>query len=211
MQALLICNGLISNSKIIHDNLKKDTVVICCDGGAKYAFNEGILPNYIIGDLDSLDLSIISFFQNKGVCFKKFSSDKDKTDTQLAIEFAKTLNISSITILGAIGNRFDHTLTNVHMLLHSLNNNIDSKIIDDNNEIILINKYTEINGDIGDLLSLIPFSSDVFGVTTTGLKYQLNNFNFKIGTSIGISNVFKNQKVTINLSDGYLLVIKSKD
>lgn len=211
MRGIIICNGFIKNTQIITENLQKDDVIICCDGGAKYTFCEGIVPNYIVGDLDSLEEAIINFYKIKNVNFKKFPTEKDKTDTEIAIELAKNLNIKELLIFGAVGNRFDHSLANVHILLQALQNNIFAKIVDEKNEITVINKYTEFFGNKGDLISLLPLSTEVFDLTTDGLKYALKNFNLKIGSSLGISNVFEKTKATINLSKGYLIVIKSKD
>lgn len=211
MRGIIIANGEISNNKIISQNLKTEDIIICCDGGANYAFNEGITPNYIIGDLDSASFEIIQFFESKGVKLKKFNSKKDETDMELAIDFCIDIGLKEILIFGALGTRFDHSFANVNLLVKPLLANISAKIINENNEIILINDFINLKGEIGANISLLPLSSEVFGINTYGLEYALENFDMKIGTSLGVSNVMTSENVKISIKKGYLLIIKARD
>lgn len=211
MRALIIGNGQILDTNIIRKNLKENDIIICCDGGTRYVFAEGILPHYILGDLDSSSSEIIQFFDQKKVIFKKFPEKKDETDMELCIDFAISLNVTEILIFGAIGTRFDHSLANANILMKALNYNILAKIINENNEIILINNEIEVIGEKGDLVSLLPLSTNVTGVTTEGLFYPLNNYTLEIGKALGISNVMLNQKAKVSIKNGYLFVIKAKD
>lgn len=211
MRVLIIGNGNIANTRIIQNILKPDDVILCCDGGSKYLFEEGIIPHYIIGDLDSSIPQIIQFFETKGVIFKKFNRKKDETDMELCIDFAISLGASQIIILGGIGTRLDHTLTNINLLIKAENSNVKATIIDDNNEINIISSSIQINGKKGDLISLIPISTTVNGISTSGLEYPLTNATMTIGKSLGVSNVLEDIKANISIKDGYLLVIKSRD
>lgn len=211
MKALIIGNGTILNKDIIHKYKDLTDIVICCDGGMKYAFEEGILPNYILGDLDSSLPQMVQFFELKGVKFKKFPTKKDFTDMELCIDFSISLGVSEIIILGALGTRFDHSLANVNILMQCLNANVFAKIVNEHNEIQLINDKIEIEGKKGDLVSLIPLSTNVIGVTTKGLEYPLNNYTMEIGKALGISNVMLYEKALVQIKQGYLLVIKAND
>lgn len=211
MRVLIIGNGNIANTRIIQNILKPDDVILCCDGGSKYLFEEGIIPHYIIGDLDSSIPQIIQFFETKGVIFKKFNRKKDETDMELCIDFAISLGASQIIILGGIGTRLDHTLTNINLLIKAENSNVKATIIDDNNEINIISSSIQINGKKGDLISLIPISTTVNGISTSGLEYPLTNATMTIGKSLGVSNVLEDIKANISIKEGYLLVIKSRD
>lgn len=211
MRALIIGNGEIEDTNIIRKNLKPNDIIICCDGGTRYVFEEGIIPHYIIGDLDSSSSQIISFFETKNVEFKKFPAKKDKTDMELCLEFAISLGVVEIIIFGAIGTRFDHSLANVNILMQGINANVFTKIINEHNEIMLINDEIEIKGEKGDLISLLPLSTTVSGVTTKGLEYQLNNYTMEIGKALGISNVMIEENAKINVKEGYLIIIKARD
>ncbi len=210
MRTLIIANGNIDNN-ILHTILKPNDTIICCDGGSKYLFEEGIIPHYIIGDLDSSIPQIIQFFETKNVVFKKFNSKKDETDMELCIDFAISLGTNEIIILGAIGTRIDHTLTNINLLMKAEDANVKAVIVDNNNEIQIISNNITITGKKGDLVSLIPISTYVEGIDTTGLEYPLKNATMTIGKSLGVSNVMTSNLATVNIKSGYLLVIKAKD
>ncbi len=210
MRILIIGNGNIDNNAI-QDILKPSDVIICCDGGSKYLFNEGILPHYIIGDLDSSVPQIIQFFETKNVVFKKFDAKKDETDMELCIDFALGLNPDEIIILGGIGTRLDHSLANINLLIKAEDKNIKATIIDSKNTVNITKNEFKIQGKKGDLVSLMPISSIVEGVSTKGLEYPLNNATMHIGKSLGISNVMLEDCASVSVKNGYLLIIKSID
>ncbi len=210
MRALIVASGSISND-IIQKNLKPNDIIICCDGGSKYLFEEGIIPHYIIGDLDSSIPQIIQFFETKNVVFKKFQTKKDETDMELCIDFAISLGVTEIIILGATGTRLDHTLTNINLLIKAEDANVKATIVDNNNEINITSNHIDIEGEKGDLVSLIPITTSVEGINTTGLDYALKNATMYIGKSLGVSNVMKNSKASVSIKNGYLLIIKSND
>ena len=211
MKALIIGNGKILNTDIIKQNLDENDIIICCDGGIRYAFQEGILPHYILGDLDSSEFPMIQFFELKGVIFKKFPAKKDQTDMEICIDFAISLKVTEILILGGIGTRFDHSLANAHILMKALNSNVFARILDEHNEIMLLKNEIDILGKKGDLISLLPLSTKVLGITTKGLEYPLNDYTMEIGTSLGISNVMIDETAHISVKSGYLFVIKARD
>lgn len=206
MKTLIIGNGNISEI-----NNDKYELIICCDGGVNYAFKEGIMPHYIIGDLDSASQQMVTFFEQKGVKIKQFSTHKNETDMELCIDFAIDYGASEIDIIGATGTRFDHTLANINLLIKSVEAKIKTTIIDDNNIIMLTNNNIEIKGKKGDNVSLIPLSSKVEEVTTKGLEYPLDKYNMVVGKSLGISNVMLSDTAYIYIKSGYLLIMKSID
>ena len=210
MKALIIGSGNVSNDAIRHF-LKPDDIIICCDGGSRYLFEEGIIPHYVIGDLDSSIPEIIKFFENKNVTFKKFETKKDETDMELCIDFAISLKASEIVILGATGSRLDHTLTNINLLIKADDANVKATIIDKNNQINVTSSSIKIDGRKGDLLSLIPLTTTVEGINTIGLEYNLTDATMYIGKSLGVSNVMENETAIVSIKKGYLLVMKSFD
>lgn len=210
MRGIIIGSGNIE-SGFLHQMLKPNDVIICCDGGSKYLFEEGIIPHYIIGDLDSSIPQIIQFFETKNVIFKKFDTKKDKTDMELCVDFLISLGALEIIILGGTGTRLDHTLANINLLIKAEDANVFATIIDKHNKINITNNKIKIKGTKGDLVSLIPITTTVEGVTTTGLMYSLNNAFMHIGKSLGVSNVMENDLATVSVKKGYLLVIKSTD
>jgi thiamine pyrophosphokinase len=89
--------------------------------------------------------------------------------------------------------------------------NIKSSIIDSNNLLFLTDRSVEISGDKGQYFSVLPYYSDVKNLTIRGAKYCLNNYNLNIGSSLTLSNQFKETTVDISFASGFLLILKSFD
>jgi len=171
-----------------------------------------IKPTYIVGDFDSIKKEILNRYKKVNKNIKQLIPEKDFTDTEAALEIAIKNKSKTVTIIGAVGTRLDHTIANIHILKYALENNIEVKIINENNEIKLIDKYTELRKDKKyKYISIIPLTTEVTGLTLTGLKYELKNYNLKIGTSLGVSNEQVEDIATINLEKGILILIKSRD
>ncbi|NLP46631.1 MAG: thiamine diphosphokinase [Epulopiscium sp.] len=208
MKTLIIVNGMIENYKFYFPWITEFDYIICADGGVTHARNFGIIPNIIIGDLDSASLKDIHFFKNQNVPIQVFPTQKDKTDTQLALEFAIEKGASHITIVGALGTRFDHTLANVHLLDISLQKKVPSVLVNEYNCIYMIQDSIHLTKKLGSIVSLIPFTSQVTGVCTEGLFYSLKNATLLSGNSYGISNEMTESEANISIDKGKLLVIQ---
>lgn len=212
IKTLIVTGGKI-NIKFLREYLVKNSFqnIIAVDKGLEILAKLNILPNYIIGDFDSVNKNILKKYLNKKqVQIYKFESEKDYTDTNLAIKLAIKLKSKEIIILGAIGTRIDHTIANVSMLCETLNKNIDTKIIDEYNKIQIINKKLEIKKEYR-YLSILPLTNKVEGITLKGFKYKLDNYTLEIGSTIGISNEQIETKAAIEIEKGILIVIQSKD
>jgi len=201
----IIANGTITNYDFYKEILQDFNFIICADGGANIAKELDIIPDYIIGDMDSIKTSVFNFYKelNKTKIIK--DTNPDKTDLELAINLAETLNPFKINIFGAIGNRIDHTLANI-LCLDKIKPGIKAEIIDDKSTIQLAKENLEITSEKNDIVSVIPLS-DVNGLNYIGFKWNVKNLDTKIGW-FGISNKILNKKASINFSKGKILVIK---
>ena len=201
----IIANGTITNYDFYKEILQDFNIIICADGGANIAKELDIIPDYIIGDMDSIKTSVFNFYKelNKTKIIK--DTNPDKTDLELAIKLAETLNPIKINIFGAIGNRIDHTLANIYCL-DKIKPGIKAEIIDERSTIQLAEENLEITGEKNDIISIIPLS-DIEGLNYTGFKWNVKNLDTKIGW-FGISNKILNKKASINFSKGKILIIK---
>lgn len=210
MKTVIIGNGEIYDYSFCHDIVQSADRIICADGGTRHAINMKLTPHVVIGDLDSSAARYIDYFRNKGVEIIQYSQDKDKTDTHICVEFALAFS-SNIIILGATGSRIDHMLANISLLRLGMEKGIPISIIDDKNNIRMIKDFIVLNGNKGDLFSLIPFTERVEGISTKGAHYELENAVMKLGDPYGVSNYFEEERVEVSIKTGYLLVIKSRD
>ena len=213
IKTLIVSGGNVEEEEITHIyKNNKFNYIIASDGGLKILDKLNILPNYIIGDFDSIDKEVLNKYTDSNIEIRKLNPEKDYTDTHMALKLAIELKSKDITILGAIGTRMDHTIANIHILREAIEKDIQCKIINNNNEIKLINKTTIISkNDKYKYISLIPITTTVEGVTLTGFKYSLLNDSLKVGQSIGISNEQMDNKGIIDLKSGILILIQSKD
>ncbi|MCC5911978.1 MAG: thiamine diphosphokinase [Clostridiaceae bacterium] len=210
MDVIIVTNGDIVDLKHIKNTLK-DKYIICADGASKYLRNIEVIPDLLVGDFDSIDDDDLSWMKNNGVSYEKFPTRKDQTDTELAVEYAIKNKPKTITIIGALGSREDHSLANVMLLYKIVQHDIRGSIIDKNNEIYITKNSIHIEGEIGEMLSIIPITPIVSGVTLKGLEYPLMNKTIAMGSTLGISNIFEKNKVEIHVDEGVLLIIKSKE
>jgi len=211
MKCVIIANGDLDYTGDMIDIIKGAQLIISADGGARHLRALNILPHVMIGDFDSISPADLVFFKKKQVKILTFPSKKDHTDSEICISWALDNNATDITLLGVTGTRIDHTLANIFLLKNLAMRHIPARIINKNNEIHIISDFIELEGLPKDLLSIVPVTPEVSGITLKGLEYPLVNATIEMGSSIGISNVFKKNLASVSIKEGMLLVIKSKD
>lgn len=213
MITLIISGGDIEE-EFLKCFIKKQKIdnIIVADRGLEILNRINLTPNYIIGDFDSVDESILNEYKDKEIEILKLNPEKDYTDTHMALKLAIKLKSSQIYILGALGKRMDHAIANIHILKEALDNNIKCKIIDKSNEIELITSGTnDVRNSEYRYISLIPLTTEVTGITLKGFKYLLDDAILEIGHSIGVSNEILSNEAKIIIKTGILIMIKSKD
>ena len=207
MHAVIFSGGIVEKGIAVDESLKEAELILAADSGAERAVQYGIFPSHVLGDFDSLSPETREVLAGKGVVFESFSAEKDETDTELAVVFAKKQGAIIIDILGGVdGNRLDHVLANVFLTFYP---GIAIRFIN-GNQISWITKgpeTVEISAASGDLLSLLPLSETVEGITTTNLQYPLRNGDLFLGKSRGISNVLLSDHATVFFSKGTLLFV----
>ncbi len=211
MKVCIVLNGEIKDYSKVKANLSEEkyNYIICCDGGANHTYKMNIVPNYIIGDLDSIENEVIDYYKTKKVIFKEFPSKKNETDMELGIYLAKSLGALQIDFIGALGGRIDHTIANINILSYVRDLEIKTKILSEKETIYLIkDEEIKLEGTKGSLVSVIPINGDAKGVTLKGLEYTLENYDMVYSIPLGISNAILDKEFTIKVECGNLLIIK---
>lgn len=211
MNAAVIANGSMADYAHMGELLKKYDCIVCSDGGAGHAYRMNVVPNLMVGDFDSLDKNIMKYYMDSGVKVLKFSSEKDSTDTQLAIDEAARLGADTIDLFGATGTRLDHTMSNIYHLFYIRELGCRGNIIDEHNRIFLAEKENRLYGKKGQIVSLLSLTEDVKGITLEGFKYPLKDAVLRRGNSLCISNEMIRNEAFIYKDSGELLIILSKD
>ena len=210
MRAIILSSGNF-NIDTFKKTRKDNDLIICADGGAKYLYKSDIVPDMIVGDLDSLDEMYIDYYNKLNVQFHKYSSEKDYTDTELAVDYAIKEGAKELILLGSTGTRLDHTLANIMLLYKLLNKKIKAKIIDENNEVFIVDRSTEVEKEKNSYVSFLPIFEDCKGVTMSGFKYSTDNVDFELGSTMGISNEVVDRCGIVEINKGLALIIKSRD
>jgi thiamine pyrophosphokinase len=177
--------------------------VIAADSGYLIAASMGYRVDTVVGDMDSIG-SMAQIHESTEVV--RHPADKDATDLELAFELAVREQPRRIVLVGAEGGRFDHEVAAVSVICSdrwSVIPEIDWVRSDATSYVI---RHTRrIQGDPGDLFSLIPIGGDATGVATTGLKWELNGETLHSGSTRGVSNVLLRTEVVVRISGGVLL------
>lgn len=211
MKVVLFAGAAIEDYGFCQAYLEGGTV-ICCDGGIAHAKALGITPRYIVGDFDSADPVLLEEYRNQGIDIKTYPTHKDETDMELGMDLAIELGATDLVIFGGIGSRFDHTLANAHLLLRLLKKGIRGRLVNENNCVELIDKSLTVTGKKGDIVSTIPLSMEVKGITLEGFAYPLTNKTLAIDDDIvAVSNVMLGETAKITITEGYLFVIQARD
>lgn len=184
-------------------------MLICADGGLRRARRLGLRPHVVIGDFDSVSPALRAWAGRQGARIVPHPVEKDKTDTELALEFAVAAGARAVELFGALGGRLDHELANVSLLLRARAAGISMRIRDAGTIAFLANGRTNLPAQPGDVVSLLPLSRRVTGITTTGLFYPLHRATLREGTTRGVSNLVTGRTPAIRHAAGDLLIIVS--
>lgn len=179
--------------------------IIVADGALRHIDSLALVPDYIVGDLDSVDNKLLTKYKSAHI--EKYPSDKDKTDLEIAVEKALSFSPSELIFIGMFGGRIDHQFGNVLLLtkisvvkISIEDNKISGFILNNKNSIILNHSKN---------FSLIPLSKEVAGVTVTGARWNLKNKILTLGSPTALCNEFIDNEVKIKIESGSLLVIQN--
>ncbi len=191
--------------------LGRAQLVIAADGGAAHVEAAGGVCDAIVGDQDSVAAATLDRALASGADIRDFPTAKDATDGELALREALSRGTSSITIVGALGGpRMDHLLANVALLAHPSLRGVEAVIEDAAHRIWLVGEKSSWRGEAGDCLTLLAFGGDAHGVTTTGLRYALQDGTLEHGSSLGVSNEMTEPLAELSVARGSVLVIHKR-
>lgn len=177
------------------------TLLLAADGGANSLHQLGLRPHIILGDDDSICPGIFP-----EVPRQQYAQQKDFTDGQAALQWAAKHCSGRIYLLGALGGRLDHMLTNLLLPLYLAADASRFVVLGDDFEAVFSNAYCCVNGQPGDLLSLLPLTP-VRDISLSGLQYPLAGYDSRPGDSRMISNVLVEKQATICHREGWLMVV----
>jgi thiamine pyrophosphokinase len=209
-RVLIIANGELDAGTAQRLKTAAQDRLIAVDGGANHCRALGLLPDLIVGDLDSLLPETLAHFTRAGIPIERHPVHKNETDLELALLGAVRQGAECILLAGALGGRLDMALSNVLLLTQPHLRQVRVELWEAQRTTWLLRPPGEVvHGQPGDTLSLLPLQGDATGLRTEGLAYPLRDETLFFGQTRGLSNVFAASLARIQLEAGLLLAVHS--
>ena len=204
-KCLVIANGKSPTKKAVKYFYSKGfSTIICADGGANSAKKLGVNPDFIIGDLDSIDQQVLKYFQSESKVIK--IKRQNDTDVEKCLKFAIKKGFKEVVLLGVTGDRLDHTICNLGIIIKFFNK-IKIHISAENSFLSAFNKTVIIKSKINETVSLYAFNKQTF-ITSKGLQYPLQKSNLAFGEKESTSNVSISEMIELKIIGGIVFIIR---
>ncbi|HIR26927.1 MAG TPA: thiamine diphosphokinase [Candidatus Choladousia intestinigallinarum] len=180
---------------------QKGDLVIAADGGYVHLKKQGIEPDVLMGDFDSLD-------QVPDRELIRHPPMKDDTDMALAVAYARERGFGVFYLYGGLGGRLDHTLANLQLLTMLSRQGAHCHMIGEGNVVTAITEEKiwfpqEAKG----MISVFCAGEEALGITEHGLKYSLSEARLTCERALGVSNEFTGTKSWIQVRQGTLILL----
>ncbi len=169
-ETVVLANGEFPRNELVKRVLQNTAFLVCCDGAVNQLLNHtNLIPNYIVGDCDSVSEENRKRFAH---IIRQFP-DQETNDLTKTVKFCNRLGRKDITILGATGKREVHTLANITLLAHYVKAELGTfRMLTDYGMFVAVDADTEFQCFAGQQISLFAMDDEV--ITTHGLKYPLH-------------------------------------
>ncbi len=215
MKVIIISGGNIDEDFALDflENERYDKIV-AADRGMEFCRKNDIEIDEIIGDFDSVDQKVLSYYKTQNVRIHTLCPQKDDSDTQSALKLAKEAGAKEVVLLGGTGTRLDHVWANVQLVAACRQEGIKLQIYDAHNYIsVWTEGFTlERKKQFGTYVSFFSLGDHVNNLTLNGFKYALNGYYLKnTDSGLTVSNEIIEEKAQVTFDSGMLLMIQSRD
>lgn len=196
----------------IKEKQAEDSFIIALDGGLVFCEEQGIVPDMIVGDFDSLPLEKQELLEKyPQEIIYRLPCEKDDTDTLAALRFAVERGFEHFVIYGGLGGRFSHTMANIQSLLFLKEQGLHGELIGSDSRIFLIKDGScTFSAKEKGYVSVFALGGTVNGVTLRNLKYEISDAELTDSFPIGVSNEFVGKEAEIKVGKGVLLVVTER-
>jgi thiamine pyrophosphokinase len=184
-------------------------LVVAVDGGADALARIGLVPDLLVGDLDSISSETLADLRARGIQKEVLPTAKDETDTEAALCLVVGRGADEIVVYGALGGpRFDHMLGNILLLSAPWLTGKKVRLLDGRHEVFLAHGDATFVGQTGDVVSLLPLTPQVEAVATEGLQYPLAGETLHQFSTRSVSNRMIGTQARVTHGEGVLLIIR---
>lgn len=202
--ALILAEGDLL-SPALKERLPEQCLVIAADGGLKQAAPLELMPQWIVGDLDSADPSLLQHYVRLGAHVEKYPTEKDYTDLELALQLAQREGCTKAIILGGFGGEVDHFFCNGLLLISEDYKPLEIEWWSETYRVVSVCSQAKFFGKKGDKFSLLALGGVAFGIISTGLKWPYEGSELHPFSSRGLRNEFLSTEVSLGVKQGCLL------
>lgn len=202
-RCVIIGGAAIGDYAYVKKHLNNDDFYVFCDSGLKHLSALGVKPCLVVGDFDSHEDPLLQVETITLPC------EKDDTDTMFALKEGIKRGFEDFLLIGVVGERFDHTMGNVSMLMYLDSRDKRGVLIDDYSQMSVVSSEVSFVEDEYSYFSLLNITGLAKGVTIENAKYPLCDSEIGCEYQYGISNeVIKGKTAKISVKEGRLLLVK---
>ena len=202
-RAIVLANGTPPGPQVLRAALSDCALFVCADGGANVAREYGLVPDAIVGDLDSISAESLAHFQHVPIVHEP---DTERTDTEKAIAYALgRQTFDEVTLFGASAGRLDHVIGHL-ALLRRFDGRTRVVLEDEYARVFLARGDTRLDLPAGTTVSFFALAGPAEGVTTENLRYPLRDRALALGEQDSVSNVVERTPAWIRIRRGEVVV-----
>lgn len=204
-KCIILANGKPPKKSIISSFQRNGfDKLICADGGANSALKMNLIPDAIIGDLDSISSQALKKYRSKTKIIKL--KRQNDTDVEKCLKYVIDKNFDETILTGVTGNRLDHTFCNLGIVIKFLDK-IKISLVAEDSFLKLYKENVELKTFKGETISIYGFDKKT-KITSEGLKYELKKASLPFGEKESTSNVAKKKNVSLKIQNGVVFVIR---
>jgi thiamine pyrophosphokinase len=208
VRAAIFLNGAPDSTGLIRTVVDRADLIVAADGGARYALVAGIVPDLVVGDMDSLGEDLAREVEGRGASLERHPARKDKMDGHLAVLAARKRGATAADFLCADGGKPGAAFAVPHILLAAERLGLRSTVVADWGRMFVIEDGSRmVEGATHDSVSVFPLSGPAAGVTLEGMGYPLTNADLGPGDTLGFHNELIGRRAKISVESGALLVV----
>ena len=195
----VVLNGSFPRKSSLIEMIKNSDFIIATDGAGNTLIDNNVIPNVVIGDLDSFKKD-----ENRKQNIIE-TIDQSKTDFQKALDWCVVNNIKSLSIFAISGKSEDHFLGSLY-ILNEYSNLINWRAYSDFSTISPSIGEKSFNSFRGQKVSLFTLN-DQSVVSSKNLEYELDKYKL-LPSAKAVRNISKANNFILK-SSSKLIVFQS--
>lgn len=206
----MFLNGAPEPPGLLRSIVEGAKLVVAADGGALRALEAGVVPDLVVGDMDSLGEARAREIEGLGATLERHATRKDEMDGHLAVVAAKKRGATDVDLVCATGGRLSAVFALPHILLAAERAGLGATVVAGWGRAFVVEGggRPTVEGRPGDSISVFPLTDPATGVTLEGVAYPLRDARMEVWETLGFHNeLLVGGKARVSVGGGAVLVI----